>query len=87
MLTGFRASGRQRSVMQDSPTTFRPACTAHDHLGDVDMPTASAPIVLRNLYSALVSRQGPVRATYTPRVALIPRARASTSSFDRIARS
>ena len=63
MFAGLRASGRHSSVMQLIPSTRSPACAATITSGTVDMPTASAPIVLRNRYSALVSRLGPATPT------------------------
>lgn len=63
MFTGWRASGRHRSVMIESPKTRIPAWTATITSGTVDMPTTSAPIARKNRYSARVSRFGPVTAT------------------------
>src|SRR5262249_32230154 len=60
--TGSRASGRHMSVAIEKPRTLSPACTATSTSGIVDIPITSAPISLRNRYSARVSRFGPVTA-------------------------
>ena len=48
--------------------------------GTVDIPTASAPMKRRNLYSARVSKFGPGTATNTPRSRRIFRSSATFSA-------
>ena len=46
--------------------TGRFICRAMITSGVVDMPTASAPMILKYLYSAGVSKVGPLVERYTP---------------------
>src|SRR5690606_20553656 len=66
IFTGFIFPGVHRSVIAETAKQGIPMCLAAIFSGAVDMPTASAPISLRYLYSALVSRFGPGTAAYTP---------------------
>ena len=52
--------------MMLTPKTVNPMCLAAITSVTVDMPTASAPIILKYLYSAGVSNVGPVVPRYTP---------------------
>jgi tetratricopeptide (TPR) repeat protein len=61
-----------KSVIIDTANTGSPICLATITSGTVDIPTASAPMVLKYLYSAGVSKVGPVTAQYTPFLTVIP---------------
>ena len=55
----------------DIPNTRMLACTATITSGTVDIPTASAPTILKYLYSAGVSKVGPCVPRYTPSFTLM----------------
>lgn len=57
--TGDKLSGKHSSVIIDKPNTLIDEWFATITSGTVLIPTTSAPIVLKYLYSALVSRLGP----------------------------
>ncbi len=61
--TGFKFSGKPSSVRTDMAKTGILMWFATITSGTVLIPTASAPITLKNLYSALVSKLGPVTET------------------------
>ena len=61
-----------RWVITDTPKTGIEECLATITSGIVDMPTASAPIIRKYLYSDGVSYEGPVPARYTPFLSSIP---------------
>jgi hypothetical protein len=69
------------SLTIEHPSTRIPQCTATIASGTVDMPTASAPIIRRNRYSARVSKFGPNTATNTPLCAAKFSRRAISKAF------
>ena len=58
--------GTQSGKILEIAKHGKPICLATITSGAVDIPTVSPPIKRINLYSAGVSKHGPVTATYTP---------------------